>query len=381
MADRLQELLSGLEQQVAERTRALERRAVQLQAAAEVGQAAASIRDLDALLSQVTHLISERFGFYHVGVFLIDEREEYAVLRAANSPGGQQMLARGHRLGVGKQGIVGHVTGTREPRVALDVGDDAVFFDSPDLPDTRSEMALPLVVGDQLLGALDVQSSKEAAFTQEDIAVLQVLADQVAMAIDNTRLLAEARSALEAERRAYGEISREAWAEIFDIRPDLSFRSSEHGVTDAGDVWKPEMEQAWLQEKVVQGSEGNTDGNLPLALPIKVRGNVIGVLDTYKLAAAGTWTTEEVALLEALTEQVGMALESARLHQETRQRAERERLAAEVTARMRETLDVETVLKTAVQEVRQALGVPEVEVRLAASAMEEAGNGVENEGA
>ncbi len=134
MAAQLKGLITGLEERVAERTRDLERRTTQLQAAAEVAREAAAIRNLDALLDDVVHLISDRFGFYHAGIFLLDDAREYAVLRAASSEGGQRMLARGHKLAVGKIGIVGFVAGSGQPRIALDVGEDAVFFDNPDLP-------------------------------------------------------------------------------------------------------------------------------------------------------------------------------------------------------------------------------------------------------
>jgi GAF domain-containing protein/HAMP domain-containing protein len=361
MTSQLRDLIGSLEQRVAERTRDLKRRALQLQAAAEVGRAAASLRDLDELLSQVTHLISERFGFYHAGVFLLDEAGEYAVLQAANSEGGQRMLARGHRLPVGQQGIVGYVTGRGEPRIALDVGADAVFFDNPDMPYTRSEMALPLVAGGRVLGALDVQSVEEAAFTPEDIEVLQVLADQVAVAIENARLFAETQEALEATRRAYGEMSRQAWEETLHSRTELGFRSDERGVTSAGDLWRPEMEQALHEGRTVQISDlqslNQPTGQIqPLAVPIKVRGQVIGVLDTYKPDDAGRWMPEEIAALEEITEQLGAALESARLYEDVQRTAARERLTREITDELHRATTTEGIVQTAVDALFRVLG-------------------------
>jgi methyl-accepting chemotaxis protein len=167
----------------------LERLVTQLKAAAKVTSAAISTHDPDALLSQVTHLINELFGFYHLGIFLLDEDDEYAVLRAANSEGGQQMLSRGHRLKVGKEGIVGYVTGTGQAHIALDVGTDAVHFKNPLLPETRSEMALPLKVSGRVIGALDVQSRQEAAFDEDNVTVFHMMADQLATTIENARLL------------------------------------------------------------------------------------------------------------------------------------------------------------------------------------------------
>jgi methyl-accepting chemotaxis protein len=177
--------------QLSTRSRDLERRSIQLQAAAEVSRTAISVRELDTLLSQVTHLISAQFGFYHTGIFLLDETGKYAVLQAANSEGGQHMLERGHRLKVGEQGVVGYATGTGEPRIVLDVGTDAVHFDNPLLSETRSEMTLPLKLGAQIIGALDVQSKEASAFDEGDATVLQTMADQLAIAIENARLLQE----------------------------------------------------------------------------------------------------------------------------------------------------------------------------------------------
>jgi putative methionine-R-sulfoxide reductase with GAF domain len=228
----LETVRDELEAQVAERTRELElrgeemaqlnvrleqtaqtsqRRATLLQASAEVSRAVAQIRDVSLLLSEVTRLIGERFGVYHVGIFLLDDIGRYAVLRAANSEGGRHMLQRGHRLLVGAEGIVGDVTFSGRPRLALDVGTDATFFDNPDLPETRSEIALPLRVGDEIVGAIDVQSTQEAVFGQDHVTVLSVLADQVAIAIQNARLFQQSQAALAEAEQAYRRYLQNEW--------------------------------------------------------------------------------------------------------------------------------------------------------------------------
>jgi len=192
MTTQLRDLFETLESRVRERTRqlaeqneALQLRSRQLQTVADVARNIVSTRQVDSLLTLVTRLVSERFGFYHAGIFLLDEPGEFAVLRAASSPGGIRMLERQHKLRVGQVGIVGYVTGTGEPRIATDVGEDAVFFNNPDLPETRSEMALPLKLGDLIIGALDVQSIEPDAFSQEDVALFTTLADQISVAIEN----------------------------------------------------------------------------------------------------------------------------------------------------------------------------------------------------
>ena len=195
--ERVQRHAEELELQVATRTAELGRRTTQLQVAAEVARDATTAHDLDELLSRSVNLVARRFGFYHAGIFLTDERDEYAAPRAATGEAGRQMLDHGHRLKVGEEGIVGHVCASGEPRISLDVGTDAIHFDNPWLPDTRSEMALPMRVGGRIIGALDVQSSQEAAFDQDDVEILQILADQLAVAIERTRLFEQVQATLE----------------------------------------------------------------------------------------------------------------------------------------------------------------------------------------
>jgi GAF domain-containing protein/HAMP domain-containing protein len=352
MTTQLRELISSLERRVAERTGELERRAVQLQAAAEVGSAVTSVRDLNQLLQQVTQLISERFNYYHVGIFLLDEKGENAVLRASNSPGGQRMLARGHQLAVGQKSIVGYVTEKREPRIAMDVGQDAVYFDNPDLPETRSEMALPLITGGELLGALDVQSVEEAAFTQEDIATLQVLAGQVAVAIENANLFAETQAALETARQAYGQVSREAWLKILRSRPDIGYICDNRGRTEpAKSGLTEEMVRTRNAGRVMQPDPQS------ILVPFKIHDQPIGMIRMQKPVGTSEWTKKEIDLVEALAGNLSDALEAARLYSDSQGRAERERILAEITAKVRATTDINVIMETAVQELARALRI------------------------
>jgi GAF domain-containing protein len=353
-------------------TRELQQRSAQLEASAEVGQAATSILEIERLIQQVVELIRERFDLYYVGLFLTDDAGEWAVLRAGSGEAGQAMLARGHRIKVG-EGMVGWSVAHAQARVALEAEEDAVRLATVELPDTRSEAALPLHSRGQVLGALTVQSTQPGAFDQDTMVALQIMADQVAVALDNARLFAEAREALEAERRAYSELSREAWGELLKVQANLGFLKSKRRLSPAGDVWRPDMGTAIQTGQTVVSEDGATN----LTTPIKARGQVIGVIGARKPDDAGAWTQDEIVLLETLAEQLSVALESARLYQDTQRRAVRERLTGEVTARMRETFDVETVLKTAAQEVRQALGLPEVVVRLAPKPIIQAGNSAE----
>jgi GAF domain-containing protein/HAMP domain-containing protein len=363
MTAQLRWLIGGLEQRVADRTRELEQRSAYLEASAEVGRAATSILETDRLIRQAVELIRERFGLYYVGLFLVDDTGEWAVLLAGTGEAGRAMLARGHRIRVGK-GMIGWSVAHAQARVALEAGEDAVRLATAELPHTRSEAALPLRSRGQVLGALTVQHTQPGAFDQDTLVVLQTMADQVAVALDNARLFAESQEALEATRQAYGELGREAWAELLRARPDLGYRSDEHGVTSAGDIWRPEMEQALQEGEIVQGDGADTEVKRPLAVPIKVRGDVIGVLDTYKPGDAGEWTPEEIALVETLTEQLGLALDSARLYQDTQRRAAREQLTREITDKMRSVAGLEDIIQTAVDELSRVLGTSRTFVRL-----------------
>ncbi len=172
-----------------------QRRARLLEAAAQVGREATSILDLDELLNKVVDIICDAYGFYYAGVFLVDEKGEWAVLRAGHGEPGRKMIEAGHKLKVGGLSMIGTAIAQRKARIALDVGEEPVHFKNPYLPYTRSEMALPLVIGDQVIGAMTVQSMEEAAFSDEDIASLQAMADQVAVAIRNAQLLKDLEEA------------------------------------------------------------------------------------------------------------------------------------------------------------------------------------------
>lgn len=359
MTAQLQGTLQNLEKLVADRTAALERRAVQFQAAAEVGRAATNLRDLDELLPEVTRLISDRFGFYHTGIFLLDSSGEYAVLQAANSKGGKRMLERQHKLKVGEVGIVGYATGNREARIALDVGRDAVFFDNPDLPETRSEMALPLIAGDELLGALDVQSKREAAFSDEDIAVLQVLADQVAIAIENARLFQRNQEMLESARRTYSDISQAAWGELLRTQPELGFLAT--STQDSRPV-----ADDWDYSVLAESKQGDVTyiDQRTIAIPIILRDQLLGAVRLKKPEDAKPWTDDEIELMDTLIDQLEVALESARLYRETQRRAEREQRVTEITTKIRATTDPQAMLRTAVSELKEALQAHRAQVVL-----------------
>lgn len=366
--EELQKQRESLEETVRERTRDLQQRSIQLQVAAEVARDATTAHELDELLHQAVDLIRSRFGFYHAGIFLVDESREYAVLRAATGAAGRQMLEQGHRLKVGEVGIVGYVTDQGTARIALDVGTDAVHFANPLLPETHSEMALPLRLGERVIGALDVQSREASAFDEDDVAVLQTMADQLAVAIENASLLHQMQQTVRELEVAYGRHTQEAWRTVARTsKQPLGYRYRRLDVEPVVDP-PQEARQAWLQGQTVTttvqpetGTDGQGDTHA-VAVPIKFRDQVIGV---FNIRSTGdTISPEAVSLVEEVVSRLALALENARLLEETQRRGVRDRLIANITAQVRSSMDPETILQTAVRELGAALGTDRTFVKL-----------------
>jgi len=356
------EEMARLNEELQEASEQTRRRAEQLAASAQVARAIASVRDLDELLVQVTRSIGQQFGFYHVGVFLVDETRRYAVLRAANSQGGQRMLARRHKLLVGEQGIVGDVINTGQPRVVLDVSVGAVHIANPDLPETRSEMALPLMSGKQIIGALDVQSTEVDAFPEEDVLVLRTLADQVAIAIENIRNLEETRQALEQVRASQRIYLRESWRGFLQSESSLqrTFRHATAGVSLSAQV-PAEVETALRQGEVV--AKATSEGAI-LAIPVARRGETVGVLSVQDAQPGRVWTEEEIALAKGVSRQMAVALDNARLLEHTQALAQREQLTGQITGKIRVAGEVEDIIAVTAKELGRVLGVSRAIVRL-----------------
>lgn len=352
-AHRLSDTMRNLEERVEERTRALStlnaqsaRRAAQLRALAEVARAVSSLKALDDLLPQITITISEAFGYYHAGIFLLDASKNLAILRAANSEGGQKMLARGHQLRVGQEGIVGLVTATGQPRIALDVGDDAVFFNNPDLPNTRSEIALPLKVGSEVIGALDVQSVEAQAFSNQDTEALGLLADQIAIAIQNARLFEDARKALSEAQTLFGQQEKGSWQAIGRDTP-LVYRYYNGQV-----------------EALREGLPANSPQDGLLQLPISLRGEKLGSVQIRVPQQKGSWTPEEIRVYQGITERLAFALENARLFQDAQRLASKESLLSAIASRIGSSSSIESILSTTVRELSYAIPDSDIIIQL-----------------
>ncbi len=368
MAGEIKGSIAELEQRVADRTRELEAqtrelelankrtqaRARQFEALAQVTQTITSVRDLQTLLPIITKVISEKFGFYHVGIFLLDEIGQFAILSAANSQGGSRMLERKHRLRVGEEGIVGHATATGKPRIAMDVGSDAVYFNNPDLPDTHSEMALPLISKNIIVGALDVQSTAVGAFTDEDVQMLSLLADQVSLAIENARLFEETRRALGEAEAISRQITREGFGRLAVEQNLVGYH---YNVSGAKPLESPiELTGTWSDG----GRQKKTEIGQVL-VPIELRGVTIGTL-AVQTPSHDELNQDQIDLIKAVAERVALSAENARLFDETSRRAERERTVSDITSKIRSVNDPDLMIKTAVEELRNALGASRVEI-------------------
>ncbi len=353
MTEQLRELFANLEQRVVERTHDLERRSAYLEASAEVARAASSILSVDDLIQQVVELIRSRFSFYYVGLFLVEG--DWAVLRAGTGDAGRAMLSRHHRIRVG-EGMIGWSIANLQPRIASRAEADAVRVVNPELPDTRSEVALPLRSRGQVLGALSVQSTRPDAFDEDVLTTLQIMADQVAVALNNASLFAASQEALEAERREYGERTRQSWADLLRTRkswgyvyeraPDPEIASAT--LVEAQGKWSAELREVKRSGHHIQNIVSNMRR---LSVPIWVGSDVIGALSFDRSESDVPWTDEEVLLLETLTDQLGQTLERAQLYWNTQRRAAREQLTREITDTMRRTLNWDDLMQAAIREV------------------------------
>jgi GAF domain-containing protein len=354
--------------ELAERTMQLElanirtqKRAGQLQAISEVARVIAQVRKLNDLLPRIVKVISEQFDFYHTSIFLTDEANQYAILSAANSQGGKQMLSRKYRLKVGAQGVVGYVTATGTARIALDTDEDAKYLNNPDLPNTHSEMAVPLISGNKIIGALDIQSEQPNAFTKEDVDVIQTLADQVSIAIENARLFDSTQKSLSEAETIYRQYIRSEWASLATAENILGFRYTVTGATPLENL----IEASEIK-KVTQTGQIITDtdvqsGQAILAVPIKLRDEVIGVLD-IRTSGKRSWTQDEIGLVQAVAERVAVSAENARLFDQTTSRAERESAVSEITSKIRSTNDPNEMMQIAINELKQILNLKEIRI-------------------
>ena len=401
MAGQLSERFALQQQRVDERTHQLEMRSLQIQTASEIARDISGASNLDDLLQRAVDLVSERFGYYNTGIFLVDESGEYAHLKAASGDLGLRLLNENVRLRVGFQGIVGYVTRYGQARLAHDVASDPAYHADPLLPDTRSEVALPLrkaafsgpAVGAgrpvqsqgfaagpvplaaqmNVIGALDVQSTEAGAFDQNDIVILQILADQLAIAIENFRLVARLQTALEESSQLYQEQVRRLWSETRSGAAGYLYNQLEvvplHQLAPVNQA-APTNHAAPAEPgtgTAQQAAPANAGAVATVSVPLRIHDQVIGQIRIESDDPDHRWSEDEQAVIEAAAIQASLSLENARLLEATRRQALRQQITGEITSRMRASLDIESVLQTGLREMVERLGLARIEVQLGGS--------------
>jgi GAF domain-containing protein len=336
---------SGVQQNLEDRTIALDRRSSRLEAAAFVTRAAAEIRDMRELLDNVARQIANKFGFDHVGIFLADENNYKLNLVAASSEGGQNMLARGHKLIIGREGIVGFSAFQKRPRIAQNVGSDSIFSKNLDLPNTRSEAAIPLMAQNILIGVLDIQSEEENAFSPEDLTTLQSMADQIALAIENIRLVEQSRTVIQRLESINIDTTTRGWKDRL-------------GGQSIGFVYTP-LGVKPLAEPSPNDTE-HSDEDQTIRIPITLRGKEIGKISLSRKTKESSWSETEKEMVANISAQVALALDNARLLEESQSRAVREKTVSEFSNRLSRSLDIDTLLQNAVREIYRLPQVSQV---------------------
>ncbi|MBK8783977.1 MAG: GAF domain-containing protein [Anaerolineales bacterium] len=367
MTNQLQSTLVGLEQRINERTAELQKNKLELETIADVAREIAIIRDMDTLLAVSANLIQERLRYYHVGIFLVDERGEYAFLRAASSAAAEEMLAINYKLRVGKTGLVGNVTSTGQAYIALDVGSDAVHFENPFLPDTRSEITLPLRSRSITIGALDIQANVSNAFNQQDIQTLQILADQLAAAIENAQLVQQVEGALNELTKSNRSQTQQIWQSTVSEKNTPTYEYNGLQVNAVPQNLAPELLKKLvdgnpivLRSEKDQTSTASKKNISTLLVPLTVLNQVIGVIGLEQEDPSHTWSDEEIAVAQAAANRAALTLENARLLEESQKRASKERTILEATARIGSAINIENILQSTAEELERVLGDSEI---------------------
>jgi GAF domain-containing protein len=314
----------------------LENRTEKLRAIAAITSTAASIHDFEGLISSVSSIVSQQLGYFHVGVFLLDEQRQYAILRSASSASGLKMLTEGYRLPVKAQHIISFAAQSGQPQLTLDTGTNPELL-SHDVAQTRSQLVLPLKSGDEIVGILDLQSNEVNAFREDDISTLVILADQIGIAIQNALLYEQSQSALREANLTFRQASEKEWKGYAEAVQAKGYRY---------DGIKPEP----LKESHSSSAEGNA-----LSIPVQLRGQTIGRLRLHPSDTSRQWTEDELAMIEATAERAALALEGARLLEEAQKRAAREAFLSGVAAKLSTSFQLDSILRDTVEELGQTL--------------------------
>ena len=362
MAIQLQNLIINLETQVSERTEDLQNQTTQLKATAEIARDATSEEELSYLLERAAYLLYDRFNFYHVGIYLVDGRGQYAILSSSQDPQGLQLINNQHKFLINQESNVGRACSVGVPQVVSAAEDIEEIEQHPLLPNTQAQLSLPLRAGGKVIGAIDIHSTNPKAFSPEEVDIFSTFSDQIAIAVQRTEFSQEIQATLNELESAYGQFTQESWQRFIQGKRDQfsGYRFSQLTVEPVSEQ-PQEVIKAWEAGEVISKRQSE-DGTSTMIIPMKIRGEVIGVLDLQ-------FETEHVPpdtqnLMTEIADRLSLVMENARLIQSAQEQVEQQQLAAYLTDRISQSLDLDTVLRTATQEIGKSLGLAEVEVRL-----------------
>jgi GAF domain-containing protein len=356
----------SLETRIKQRTQELSNKTSALEAARRISSVFSTESDLQELLKKTAAAIHNQLGFYLTSVFLNDDAHEFTVLRAANGEADQQMLDEGYQLKIGESGIVGTVAGKGTPAVSNNVATNPFYIANPMLPDTQSELAIPLKSGDQIIGVLDIQSAQADTFDQDRIEILMTIADQLSLAIDKTRLLQELKQSVTDLEQINRVSTQKNWdSHLMSAQRNYSFSS--RGLSGDAISFHTEESLLALQNghtitSVDPLSLAKDQTSSIVAVPIKIRNQPIGVVN---MRMTGSRVDPELLeMVEGAVNRLAASLENARLLEELQFRAERERMVGTIASKVHAASDVESILRIAANELGRSLGISEVVVQL-----------------
>jgi GAF domain-containing protein len=338
-----------LEDKVRERTEELSTQAAQLNTSTNVAKIVAEVQDIPTLIETATKLISEYFGYYHVGLYILDEPKKIAFLQSASSAAGKQLVGQGFRIESDRRNIINLAVQQNRAVISSDTEDEN-FIGDANFPLTRSRMLLPLAVRGDVIGLLDLHSEQPRAFSTLDAEILKTLSDLIAISYDNVRLLNETRSLVSQLETNTSFQSHKTWAKFTSRQKPM------YQYTPAG------VRPVFGRDKI-----NSADG---LHIPLTLYGQRIGAINLVRRGAVTEWSERERALVEKIAHQVALALENSRLVDEAQKSSLRDQMIANISTRVRETLDVESVIRTAATELRRVFDLKEAEISIGSNQAE-----------
>jgi GAF domain-containing protein len=347
---RLQKTIADQELEQNKSIAIIQRRQLQIQAISNVSQFANTYANLDITLNLVTQSISDLLGHYHLGIYVLSDDGVFAVLKSSNSEGGKRLIANGHKLRIGSEGMVGYVASQGKTRLALDIKQDEYFVGLQELYKTQSEITLPLKIGSRLIGVLDIESEHPNAFKSDDLEIYNTLANQIAFVIENSYMRERAKRATEEVENLTQEYMSSAW------------RTYKRKARTRSYFYSNKEFKTLSETKKLESLSGNSSETT--SIPIQLRGVTIGHLDIQPALANRKWTDNEVAIIESTAGRLALALENARLVTESQRRATKEKLIGEISSRVGSNTSINSIMQTAITEIGKALPGAEIAVNI-----------------